>query len=240
MHLDENTVVIVDIDKTALGALGRNDSVIDRARLDGIYRTMNSVLGDNFDTDAFESQYAELNNPEYHCITADNQDYLAYLCLVMNTKLIQFDELVNEVQSGNMDDFEQFTRWVNVRMMINPVGSERLRQVHETVMASLHVGDLTPFKRFRRQEFMTTVERMGSMADDSSVTEILQNEIALTNEVCEVSKWFRKRDCLLLCLSDKPSEASCPDPDVLTEHVPIHEIQTHLVGTSIQSILNSH
>jgi hypothetical protein len=41
--------VIIDIDKTAIGAKGRNDKVIDRARLAGIYRTMDSVLGDDFD-----------------------------------------------------------------------------------------------------------------------------------------------------------------------------------------------
>ena len=51
MHLDERTVVVVDIDKTALGAKGRNDQVINEARLEGIFRTMDSVLGDNFDRD---------------------------------------------------------------------------------------------------------------------------------------------------------------------------------------------
>lgn len=61
LRLDARTLVIVDIDKTALGAKGRNDLVIDSARLEGIYRTMDSVLGEDFDRRAFEREYAELN-----------------------------------------------------------------------------------------------------------------------------------------------------------------------------------
>ncbi len=236
--LGEQTAVIVDIDKTAIGAKGRNDTVIDRARLEGIYRTMNSLLGENFDSAAFERQYAELNRAEYHCITADNQDYLAYICLVLNAKLIQFDELVNEVQGGHLDNFEQFTRWTNSRIMINPIGGERLRQVHEAIMAAVGNGDPTPFKRFRRQEFIATVDRMGNLADESSVTELLQREVTITNEVCELSTWLRDRDCLLLCLSDKPSEAACPDPHESADKLPLHEMEAHLVGTSIKSMLD--
>jgi hypothetical protein len=84
-QLDASTAVIIDIDKTAIGAKGRNDKVIDRARLAGIYRTMNSVLGEDFDQALYEQHYNELNRARYHLLTADNQDYLAYICMVLNT-----------------------------------------------------------------------------------------------------------------------------------------------------------
>ena len=237
MTLDEGTAVIVDIDKTLLGAKGRNDAVIDQVRLEGIYRTMDMVLGKNFDQSAFEKQFSELNHAKYHCITADNQDYLAYICLVLNANLVSFDELVKEVETSSMDNFEQFARWVDIRLMMNPVNSERLRQVHETVMTNIRIGDPTPFKRFRQQEFITTVERMGSADDGASIDEILASEITITNEVCEMAEWLRKRGCLLLCLSDKPRESSYPDVRLSAEMSPIHRVSTHAVGVSIRPLL---
>jgi len=124
LQLNAQTLVIVDIDKTALGAKGRNDLVIDKARLDGIYRTMDSVLGEDFDRNAFEREYAELNRSPYHFLTEDNQDYLAYICLVLNTGLIKFDEVLQEVKKKSLDSFDQFLRWVDSRMRITPNGGE--------------------------------------------------------------------------------------------------------------------
>ncbi|MEZ4676289.1 MAG: hypothetical protein R2932_18860 [Caldilineaceae bacterium] len=117
LKLDQRTVVIVDIDKTALGAKGRNDQVIDKARIEGIFRTMDSVLGANFDQAAFERQYSELNRARYHSLTADNQDFLAYICLVLNTGIIGFEDLLTQFNNGSLHDFEQFLRWVDSRMM---------------------------------------------------------------------------------------------------------------------------
>jgi hypothetical protein len=239
LSVDGRTAVIVDIDKTALGAKGRNHQVIDQARLEGIFRTMDAVLGENFDRTAFERQYAELNRARYHCLTEDNQDYLAYICLVLNAGLIDYDEVVQEVANGSLDNFEQFLRWVNSRMMIRPLSGESLRQVHEAVVGAVHVGDPTPFKRFRRQEFITTVERMGNMPDDAPVAELLAKEITLTNEVCELSEWLRRRGCLLLCLSDKPDEASTPDPHSELQLPAVHRAETHRVGESIAAKLES-
>ena len=238
-RLGEGTAVIVDIDKTALGAKGRNDTVIDQVRLEGIFRTMDIVLGKNFDRDAFAQQYTALNHAKYHCITADNQDYLAYICLVLNANLVQFDELVTEVETSSMDNFEQFARWVDIRLMMNPTNSERLRQVHETVMTNIRMGDPTPFKRFRQQEFITTVERMGSEPDGASIPDLLANEITITNEVCEVAEWLRNRGCLLLCLSDKPRESSYPDVHLSADLPPLHRVYTHSVGVSIRPLLDA-
>lgn len=238
MKLDQRTVVIVDIDKTALGAKGRNDHVIDKARLEGIYRTMDSVLGKNFDRSAFEQQYSELNRARYHSLTADNQDYLAYICLVANTGLINYNDLLKEFENQSLRDFPQFLRWVDSRMM---AGSGRMgeafRQVHEAVVASLRIGDPTPFKQFRREEFQSTAARMGQLAKDADVEQILDEEITLTQEVCELSEWLLDRGCLLLCLSDKPMEASCPTRRSESTP-PVHKIATDRIGTSIKAKLD--
>lgn len=237
--LDERTAVIIDIDKTALGAKGRNDKVIDRARLAGIFRTMDSVLGAEFHQGEFERDYAELNRSKYHQLTADNQDYLAYICMVLNTHLITLDEVKREVESESLDNFEQFIRWVDSRMMINPAAGEQLREVHEAVNASVRNGDPTPFKRFRRQEFISTLEHMGNLPDTASPGELLQDEITLTEEVYDLAGWLRDRKSIVLCLSDKPDEASMPHKRVSPDLPPLHMAQTHRVGVSIAAELSA-
>ena len=236
-QLNDQTAVVIDIDKTALGAKGRNDKVIDRARLSGIFRTMDSVLGADFDQAAFERHYAELNRSKYHQLTGDNQDYLGYICMVLNTNLISIDEVVHEVDGHSLDNFEQFIRWVDSRMMINPAAGEILREAHEAVNASVRIGDPTPFKRFRRQEFLATMEHMGVMPDTASVSEILDKEIVLTEEVYELAQWLKARNCLILCLSDKPDEASLPHRQVSPDLPPLHRAETHRIGTDIRQAL---
>jgi hypothetical protein len=236
LHLDSRTAVIVDIDKTLLGAKGRNDQVIDRARLQGIYRTMDAVLGADFNRRAFEEQYSELNKARYHFLTGDNQDYLAYICLVLNTGLIKYDEVLQEIQKQSLENFEQFVRWVGY-VMHGRATSEAFRQVHEAVGNSVRQGDPTPFKRFRREEFLSTVESMGHLPDDTPVAELLKDEITLTEEVCQLTEWLRARGALLLCLSDKPDEASCPSPQMGNKYAPLHKTETHRVGISIRDDL---
>lgn len=238
-RLNEETAVIIDIDKTLFGARGRNDHMIDQARLQGIYRTLDSVLGNRFDKAAFERQYSELSEAKYNHITEDNLDYLVYACLVINATLIQFDELVGQVESGSIDNFPQFVRWVNSRMINGASAGEKLRQVHESVMTGLHVGDPTPFKRLREQEFISTAALMGNAAKSSEVGDLLEDEIVITNEVIQISRWFKKRGCLLLCMSDKPSESACPEPQVMRDMIPLHRIKSNLVGTDIEPILKA-
>lgn len=238
MHLDNRTAVIVDIDKTLLGAKGRNDQIIDRARLQGIYRTMDAVLGADFNQRAFEEQYNELNKARYHFLTTDNQDYLAYICLVLNTGILPYAEMLQEIQNKSLNNFEQFVRMVGYRMHSAGV-TEAFRQVHEAVGNSVRLGDPTPFKRFRREEFISTVEHMGQLPDDTPLETLLQEEIVLTEEVCELSEWLKQRGCLLLSLSDKPDEASCPTPQLATRYAAIHKTETHRVGITIREALQA-
>ena len=101
------------------------------------------------------------------------------------------------------------------------------------------MGDPTPFKRFRREEFVSTVEHMGQLPDDTPVETLLQQEIALTEEICELSEWLKQRGCLLLSLSDKPDEASCPTPQLATRYTAIHKTETHRVGVAIGDALQA-
>lgn len=237
--LDERTLVVIDIDKTALGAKGRNDAVIDQARIAGAFRMLERLLDDKFDGEEFVRTYRQLNQSRYHCLTEDNQDYLAYICLVVSTGLVSMEEIVKEVDEKSLNNFDQFTRHVETRMMINATGGEAFREVHDAVVTSMRTGDPTPFKRFRRQEFIATVARMGNMGDDSPVEELLAKEITLTEEVCALSAWLKERGALLLCLSDKPDEASTPHRRVSPDLPPVHRAVTHRVGHDITPILSS-
>lgn len=236
--LDERTAVVVDIDKTALGAKGRNDAVIDHARLEGIFRTMHSVLGeDAFKEQEFIQHYNDLNRSKYHFLTADNQDYLAYICMVVNSGLISFQELMSEIENSNLEDFEQFIRWVDSRMMLNQTGGTDLFETHQSVITSVRVGDPTPFKSFRRQEFIATVEHMGNLPANAEVADLLAQEITLTEEIWQASAWLKERGCFLICLSDKPDEASRPSKGYPTDLPPLHRARTHRVGIDLSNTL---
>ena len=124
-------------------------------------------------------------------------------------------------------------------MMINPAAGGALREVHETIDASVRNGDPTPFKRFRRQEFISTMENMGHMPDTASVSELLQEEITLTEEFFTAAQWLKQRGCILLCLSDKPDEASMPHSRVSPDMLPLHQAETHRIGVDIRAELES-
>lgn len=236
IKLNKNTAVVVDMDKTAIGARGRNDRAVDAARLKGLYRTAGNVLGDSFNARLFEEHYDTLNRSRYHIITEDNQDYLAYICLVLNSGLIDCDDLMERMASGSLNSFRHFVRWVETLILRGGV-SEALRQVHEAVHTSVQNGDPTPFKSFRRQEFLATLEAMNNLPDDVSAEERLGREITITQEVYEVGRWCLARGCLVLSLSDKPDEASTPQRPYHREYEPIHRAQTHCVGVSIEDRL---
>jgi len=226
--LDERTAVIVDLDKTALGARGRNDHVIDQARVEAVRHTVGDLLGDSFNPEDFQAAYACLNQPEFHPFTADNQDYLAYVCLILGSGLYALEPLVAEVRAGHMRTFEQFIAGVDDR---TGELSANLRHIHSSVYALVQQGDPTPFKAFRYNEYRATVERMGWLGDDAPVAELLGKEIVITQEVREVALAWRKRGALLFGLSDKPDEASIPTDDLAAQgYRPIHRVETHAVG----------
>ena len=72
--LDESLAVILDLDKTAIGARGRNDRPIDQARVDAARDTVHATLGEGLSMEVFRPIYDELHKPVYHPFTTDNQD----------------------------------------------------------------------------------------------------------------------------------------------------------------------
>ena len=90
----------MDIDKTTIGARGRNAGLIDQARVDAAYETIQSLLAQNFDAEVFRTAYDLLNQPEYHPFTSDNQDYLVYICLMIAAGLYQLEDLTAAYHAG--------------------------------------------------------------------------------------------------------------------------------------------
>lgn len=226
--IDEQTVVVLDIDKTALGARGRNDQVINQARVQAARRTVEDLLGTDFEQVSFQTTYDELDQARYHSFTTDNQDYLAYICLIVDSGLYRLDSLVERLRAGSLTSFEQFIAEVDGRANELP---DALRQMHCQVYECMQSGDPTPFKAFRYNEYYATIERMGCLGDDASVDAMLAHEIVVTQEVREAALRWRAQGALLFGLSDKPDEASIPGQDAMREGMqPIHRAETHAVG----------
>ncbi|MEZ4768834.1 MAG: hypothetical protein R2844_10475 [Caldilineales bacterium] len=246
-RLDAGTAVVIDMDKTAVAARGRNAPVMDAARVEGVERTVATLLGADYDRERFLAAYNTLNDPSFHPFTADNQDYLAYICLVLNAGLIDLDALVADVQAGRMSSFRQFIDWSDGLLGSvgdrNPVFSEKpgfseppsgLRQIHRDVYGLVLAGDPTPFKAFRRNEYLCTAARFGSLPADAPVAQMLAEQVCITQEVREAGLWLKARGCLLLTMSDKPDEATLPTPELAAQgYLPIHRLATAAVGESI-------
>jgi hypothetical protein len=231
-HLDERTAVVVDIDKTAIGARGRNATPIDHARMEGAERAVRQALGSHLNLDAFRAAYNDLNQPRYHIFTADNQDYLAYICLMIGAGICGLEELKQDIANGCMTDFDQFIRWTDVRLFReNNVG---LIDLHRAIYARFQAGDPTPFKSFRQQEYLATIGRMGNLPEGTPIARRLNEEICITGEVATALKWLKSRGTLLLALSDKPDEASIPTAEQAAQGmVALHRKVTDIIGQPI-------
>lgn len=226
---DERAAVVVDLDKTALGARGRNDRVIDRVRVEAVRLTVSDLLGDAFDAGSFQAAYDRLNQPRYHDFTSDNQDYLAYVCLILGSGLYELEWLVDEVQAGTVSSFRQFIASVDERVGQLPVS---LGEIHTGIYARVLQGNPTPFREFRYNEYLTTTARMGHLDDGASVPDLMANEIVITQEVRQMAQSWVKRGALLFGLSDKPDEASVPnDEQAARGYLPIHRVETHAIGS---------
>ncbi|HQE93180.1 MAG TPA: hypothetical protein PLH19_05325 [Anaerolineae bacterium] len=226
--VDERTAVVLDLDKTTLGARGRNDHVIDAARVAAVRHTVGALLGTAFDPQGFQAAYDQLNRPAFHPFTADNQDYLAYICLIVGSGLYEREALVEDIRAGRMQTFAQFIHAVDVRSAALPTD---LRALHDEIYALVRAGDPTPFKAFRYHEYRETVARMGALPEEAAPQDLLAREICLTHEVRELMLAWRDRGALIFGLSDKPDEASLPSDDLhAVGYAPIHRTMTHVVG----------
>ncbi len=228
LPVDEHTAVLIDLDKTALGARGRNAGVIDAARVQAVQDTLAGLLGAGFDPPQFRAVYDPLNQPEFHTFTADNQDYLAYICLILGSGLWAFPALAEQVRSGQMAAFEQFIAQVDARRAALPLA---LAAIHAEIYANVQRGDPTPFKAFRRSEYRATLGRFARLDDTAPLEQRLKEEILITQEVRAMALEWRQRGALLFGLSDKPDEAALPTPELAAQGwPPLHRAETHAVG----------
>lgn len=228
--VDETTVLVIDLDKTALGARGRNAGVIDAARVEAVRQTVAGLLGDSFIPAEFQAAYERLNQPQFHAFTADNQDYLAYICLAVGALGVPLEAVIGRVQCGGLTCFEQFIEEIEAAGGL-PGG---LAEVHASIYAAVRAGDPTPFKAFRRTEYQTTSRRMGCLPDDAPLEKLLNEEILLTEEVRRLALGWRARGALVFGLSDKPDEAARPPRSggrPAVGGLPLHRLSTHSVGT---------
>ena len=227
--LDEGTAAIIDLDKTAFGARGRNSHVIDAARVEAVRRTAEEVLGGAFDEGTFRPIYDELNRQAYHPFTGDNQDYLTYICLMASGGVYPFDQLLDDLAAGRLTTFAEFIEACDRRLRAEE--AHGLLPVHQEVIANFRRGDPTPFKSFRYREYEATVARMDVLPDGADPEEVLNHEIVLTREVLDVARLFKERGVLLFGLTDKPDEASIPSPDLAAQgYLPLHRVTMKVVG----------
>ena len=121
--------------------------------------------------------------PKYHPFTTDNQDYVAYICLMISAGFISIEELLAEVDSGALKSFHDFIAQVEAGR--DELAGEGLRALHDDIYGLVQAGDPTPFKAFRRREYVETVGRMGHLPDDAPLAQRLVEEICLTREVID-------------------------------------------------------
>jgi hypothetical protein len=228
---DEGTALLLDLDKTCLGARGRNDRVIDGARVAAVQHTMRSTLGDAFDLEAFRAVYDPLNQPEYHPFTADNQDYLAYICLMAVGGVYPADELWRDLKAGDLATIEGFAERCQARHERMAPG---LLAVHQEVRHGIAAEDPTPFKGFRRREYLETIRRMDALPDDASEQDVLTQEIVITAEVASLASCLAAQGALVFGISDKPDEASIPTPEQAAEgRQAIHRTRMKVYGEAV-------
>ena len=135
--------------------------MINAARVAAVRQTVGELLGDTFDAPIFEAAYTRLNTTEFHPFTTDNQDYLAYICLMTGAGMMNFDIMIANIRNGKLTSFSQFIEHVQTQRTTLSVS---LRKIHDEVYALVKAGDPTPFKAFRYNEYECTVERLGSLA----------------------------------------------------------------------------
>lgn len=227
--VDRNTAVVFDLDKTSIGARGRNDKVIDQARLDGVKQTVAGLLQSRFDERLFVTSYNELNQSQYHAFTSDNQDYLAYICLILGAGLYPLAGLVDAVRANRFGSFQDFIAAIDDRRAeLDEVG---LLGIHRDVWANVQAGDPTPFKAFRYNEYLTTIARFGDLAQGTA-ERALRERIVITQEVRDFALAAAEAGAICFGVSDKPDEASVPTAKQREQGLlPLHRLPTLAVGS---------
>jgi len=233
------TAVLFDMDKTLIGARGRNDHVIDDARMDGVKKLIKETLKNEWQEDHFLLIYKTFNEPAYHFLTEDNQDYLAFVCLMVLADVWSFEELVDQLIRRKITSFQEFLTRTASRLQKRPISA--VAPYFEEVFLSTVKGDPTPFKSFRRMEYLATIERIDCVQSEDPA-EILRSEITLTQEILDLVSFLKKKQFSpIVCISDKPPESTFPSDELKQQgYLPLHQMPMKIVGKSLTSQLRAH
>ncbi len=225
--IDRQTAVIIDIDKTAIGARGRNDEAIDGARIDALQRTFEQFLDTAPTWDACRELYNRLNRPALHHLTADNQDTIAILCLAVEGGLISSEILADDA-SRRFLSLVQLMHATRQPFCRPPTAA---REIYHRLREGAHAGVLPEFEAFRRNEYEATVRRMDHLPDDAPREQRMMDEITITAEVRDAALRWRDRGAHLLGLSDKPDTASLPTTEMAAAGLrPLHRTEARVLG----------
>jgi hypothetical protein len=228
--LGNEVAAVIDLDKTAIGARGRNDHPLDEARLEGVRKAVQDALGERFDDTYFREIYREFNRPSFHFFTGDNQDLLAYLCLMLMSGVYPEKVFRADLDNGTLSHFSAFAQHCDLTLRRGKSEHPAIT-VHQEVFVRMQQGDPTPFKRFRRQEYLATCRLMDWLPNDTPTSRLLAEEICLTAEVVTGIASLQQSGVLCFCISDKPEEASLPTPELATlGYQPLHRTRMKVLG----------
>ncbi len=194
--VDKSTVVIIDIDKTAIGARGRNEKAIDRARMDAIFMLAKKAFKD-ISAEEFLSIYDKVNKREFFSVTEDNQDFVSILSMLVYGGAL------------GLADLRIAQSILNLLKSIKTKNSVLLEYA-ETVLQNVKAQNPTAFPQFRKAEFEKTITRMDFMQDETPVGTLLSEEITITGEVYDAALDLKSRGALVFGVSDKPGLSSIP------------------------------
>ena len=111
-----------------------------------------SALLDGFDAYCFQKVYQQFSPVEFHPFTSDNQDYLAYICLVTLGGVADASQLAQAVLQGQYASFEQFMAEMDGRQGEMPpsVGAGARRGVRLRAGGRPHAFQGIPAQRVPR------------------------------------------------------------------------------------------
>ena len=136
--------------------------------------------------------------------------------------------MVRDVKSGALQRFSDFIAGVQTHRA--ELAATGLMPVHDEVWRCNQEGDPTPFKAFRYNEYQTTVARFGDLPG-ATAQDVLVQRIAITQEVRMAARMLHDSGALIFGLSDKPDEASLPNPAQAAVGMrPLHRLETLSVG----------
>ncbi len=226
--VDERTVLIVDLDKTAIGGRGRNDEAIDRARIDAIHRTLGVELGGSRSWESCRELHRRLSRPGLYPLTGDNQDVVAYLCLAAAGGWLP-EGLLEGAPSGSLP-----ASLVEVVAAIDRRIDRRRRRalaVHREVREAVRRGTPPSYASFRCREYEATLRRMTAENAREGALPDLEDQVVITGEVRATALRWRNRGALVLGISDKPDAAGVPTPERAEAGArPLHRTEARVIA----------